>query len=69
MQINAENIIIAIDHVSRTHYREGETDRSDRLAYQVGLLQSKIRELCRIYQNAQDEIKQLQEELIAKDSK
>ena len=68
MQINAEHIINAIDHSARTLYREGEADRTDRLAYQVGALQSKIRELCQIYENAQDEIKQLQLELIAKDS-
>ena len=69
MQVNADYIINAIDHSARTHYRDGEADRADRLAYQVGALQGKIRELCRIYENAQDEIKQLQLELIAKDSK
>ena len=68
MQINADNIINAIEHSAHTLYREGEADRTDRLAYQVGALQSKIRELCRICENAQDEIKQLQLELIAKDS-
>lgn len=68
MQINAEHIINSIDHIARTHYREGDADRADRLAYQVGLLQGKVRELCQVYQNAQDEIKQLQIELIAKDS-
>lgn len=66
MQINAEYIINAIDHSARTHYQDGET--VDRLSYQVGMLQGKIRELCQIYENAQDEIKQLQLELIAKDS-
>ena len=68
MNINSEHIITSIDHHARIHYRDGETDRADRLAYQVGLLQGKIRELCHILENAQDEIKQLQMELIAKDS-
>ena len=68
MNINPDYIITAIDHAARTHYRDDETDRSDRLAYQVGLLQGKVRELCRLLDNANDEIKQLQIDLIAKDS-
>ena len=68
MQINSEHIINSINQIAHQHYRNDESDRADRLAYQVGLLQGKVRELCRIYENAQDEIKQLQLELIAKDS-
>lgn len=68
MNINSEHIITSINQIAHTHYRDGEADRADRLAYQVGLLQGKIRELCRIYDDAKDEIKQLQMELIAKDS-
>lgn len=67
--MNAEHIIIAVDQIAKTLYREGDADRVDRLAYQVGLLNGKIREICQHYNNAQDEIKQLQLELIAKDSK
>ena len=63
MNINAETIINAIDHAARTHYREGEADRSDRLAYEVGALRSKVREVCRLLQLANEEIEILKMEL------
>lgn len=64
MNINADLIIEAIEQSSRTLYREGESDRSDRLAFEVGALRSKIRELCILLINANDEIHTLQIELV-----
>lgn len=57
--INADHIIKTIDDIARTHYREGEADTSDRLAYQVGLLQGKIRELATLMNNALEEIDEI----------
>jgi hypothetical protein len=62
--MDSEYIINSIDQIAKQHYRDGEADRSDRLAYQVGLLQSKIREICHAYGNAMNEIKQIQIELM-----
>ena len=45
MKPNAEQIIKTIDSIARQHYREGQADQTDRLAYQVGLLNAKVREL------------------------
>ena len=42
--MNPEYLINSIKQVSEINYRDGEA--SDRLAYRVGLLESKIRELC-----------------------
>jgi hypothetical protein len=41
--INAQELIDTIDSIAKNNYRDGET--VDRLAYQVGLLNSKVREL------------------------
>jgi hypothetical protein len=62
--MDSEYIIHTCHQIAEQHYREGEADRADRLAYQVGLLQGKIREICHVYANAMDEIKQLQIELM-----
>jgi hypothetical protein len=59
MNVNPDLIINAIDHAARTHYRDGESDRADRLAYEVGALRGRIRELCRLMQNMHEEIEQL----------
>lgn len=42
--MNPEYIIHTIAQTSAIHYRDG--DRADRLAYQVGMLEAKIREIC-----------------------
>ena len=42
--MNPEYIINSIKQTSDIHYREGQAE--DRLAYRVGMLESKIRELC-----------------------
>ena len=67
MNINADTIINAIDHSARTLYRDGEADRTDRLAYEVGALRGKVRELCALLHNAHEEIYTLQAEMIGKD--
>ena len=63
--INPEHIIKTIDDMARTHYRQGEADRTDRLAYQVGLLNGKIRELAQLLNSALQEI----DEIIAEHEK
>ncbi|NBS71377.1 hypothetical protein EBT31_21070 [bacterium] len=55
--INAEHIIKTIDDMARTHYRDGET--ADRLAYQVGLLQGKIRELANLMNSSIQELDEI----------
>lgn len=67
MNINADTIINAIDHSARTLYREGDADRTDRLAYEVGALRGKVRELCALLHNASELITDLENELIGKD--
>jgi len=57
MNVNPDHIINSIDHAARTHYRDGE--QVDRLAYEVGMLRGKIRELCRLMQDMNQEIEQL----------
>jgi len=42
--MNPEYIINSIKQTSHIHYPEGNS--ADRLAYQVGMLEAKIRELC-----------------------
>lgn len=67
MNFNADTIINAIDHNARTLYREGLPDQTDRLAYEVGALRGKVRELCALLHNAHEEIYTLQTELIGQD--
>lgn len=46
--MNPEYIINSIKQTSEIHYRDGQAE--DRLAYRVGMLESKIREICNIMQ-------------------
>jgi hypothetical protein len=59
--MNPEYIINSIKQISDIHYRNGET--ADRLAYRVGLLESKLREVCNFHEERieflQNEIKTL----------
>lgn len=57
MNVNPDHIINSIDYAARTHYRDGE--QVDRLAYEVGMLRGKVRELCRLMQDMNQEIEQL----------
>jgi hypothetical protein len=56
MKPNAETIISTIDSIARQHYREGVADQTDRLAYQVGLLNAKVRELVGVLNAAMEEV-------------
>jgi len=67
--MNAENIINSVKQTSETLYRDGDKDQVERLMYRIQMLESHIRNLHNHIDNARDEIKTLQTELIAKDSK
>ena len=67
--MNAEYIINSVKQTSETLYREGDTDQIAKLLYRIQLLEGHIRVLSTHIDNARDEIKTLQTELIAKESK
>ena len=56
--MNSDYIINSIKQISDIHYRDGQSE--DRLAYRVGMLETKIREICNHYE---DRIKFYQEEI------
>jgi len=56
--MNPEYIINSIKQISDIHYRNGET--VDRLAYRVGMLETKIREICAFHE---ERIKFLENEI------
>lgn len=60
MHIDPEQIINSIDKSSHIHYRDG--DATDRLAWQVGALSAKIRELSALLQYTVDQLEQLKKE-------
>ena len=62
MKIDPQYIIKSCDNYAKQHFRDD--DDIGRLSYQVGMLQAKIIELCTYLDNAQDEIKQLQLDII-----
>jgi chaperonin cofactor prefoldin len=66
--MNAEYIINSAKQTSETLFREGEIDLVERLSYRIQMLESHIRLLSSHIDNARDEIKTLQTELIAKES-
>jgi hypothetical protein len=57
----AERIIIDAEEAA---VRYGATDPADRLAYQVGVLQAHIRQLCQEAEYTRDELKKVQQELL-----
>jgi len=67
--MSAEYIINSVKQTSETLYREHDADQVERLLYRIQLLEGHIRVLSTHIDNARDEIKTLQTELIAKDSK
>lgn len=67
--MDADYIINSVKQTSETLYREGEADQVERLLYRVQMLESHIRILHQHIENARDEIKTLQLDLISKDSK
>lgn len=56
--MNPDYIINSIKQTSDIHYRDGQSE--DRLAYRVGMLESKIREICAFHE---ERIKFYQEEI------
>jgi hypothetical protein len=64
--MNADQIIETICSVAERQYA-GEPAQ-DRLAYHVGLLESRLREYIYQLESIQDELKQCQLDLIAKES-
>ena len=67
--MNSELIINSVKQTSETLYRNGDADQVERLLYRIQMLEGHIRVLVNHIENARDEIKTLQIELIAKDSK
>jgi hypothetical protein len=57
MQINPEHIINSIEKTAGIHYRDA--DAADRLAWQVGALTAKIRELSALLQYTVDQLEEL----------
>jgi hypothetical protein len=58
--MNPEYIINSIKQTADIHYRDGEN--VDRLAYRVGMLEAKIRELCNAHD---DRVKFLKDEILS----
>lgn len=67
--MNADYLINSAKQTSETLYREHDADQLERLLYRIQMLEGHIRVLFTHIDNARDEIKTLQTELIAKDSK
>jgi hypothetical protein len=67
--MDANYIINSVKQTSETLYREHDADQLERLLYRIQMLEGHIRMLVNHIDNAREEIKTLQTELIAKDSK
>ena len=67
--MNADYLINSAKQPSETLYREHDADQTERLLYRIQMLEGNIRVLVNHIDNARDEIKTLQTELISKDSK
>jgi len=67
--MDANYIINSVKQTSETLYREHDADQTERLLYRIQMLEGHIRVLVNHIDNARDEIKTLQTELISKDSK
>ena len=59
--MNAEQLIQSAKELADRMYADAHP--ADRLAFQVGLLESRIRELCYIYQNTADELRNVQRQI------
>lgn len=67
--MDADYIINSVKQTSETLYRNGDADQVERLTYRIQMLEGHIRVLVNHIDNAKDEIKSLQLDLISKDSK
>ena len=61
--MNVEHIIQAAEEYSEQHFRDGEIDKAERLAYEVEVLRSKLREFAHLIQSQKATIEALQEKL------
>lgn len=59
--MNAELLIANANDLTDKMYMDAH--REDRLAFKVGLLESRLRELCYLYNNIAEELRNLQHEL------
>lgn len=59
--MNAELLIANADEMTDKMYMDAE--REDRLAFKIGLLQSRIREICFLYNNVAEELRRVQADL------
>lgn len=59
--MNAELLIANADEMTDKMYMDAE--REDRLAFKIGLLQSRIREICFLYNNVAEELRRVQTDL------
>jgi len=66
--MDADYIINSVKQTSETLYRNGNADQVERLLYRIQMLEGHIRVLVNHIDNAKDEIKSLQLDLISKDS-
>jgi chaperonin cofactor prefoldin len=67
--MDANYIINSVKQTSETLYREHDADQLERLLYRIQMLEGHIRMLVNHIENSREEIKTLQTELIAKESK
>jgi chaperonin cofactor prefoldin len=67
--MNSDYIINSVKQTSETLFRDGEIDIVERLSYRIQMLEAHIRVLQGHLDNAREEIKTLQTELIYKESK
>jgi hypothetical protein len=63
--MDAEYIIQQAKYMTEKMYIDAVAE--DRQAFHIGLLESRIKELCYILENANDEIQRLQKQLTNKD--
>ena len=59
--MNAELLIANADELTEKMYMDAA--REDRLAFKIGLLQSRLREVCYMYNNVAEELRQIQRDL------
>ena len=59
--MNAELLIANADEMTDKMYMDAAQE--DRLAFKIGLLQSRIRELCYLYNNLAEELRRIQKTL------
>jgi hypothetical protein len=59
--MNAELLIANADEMTDKMYMDAAQE--DRLAFKIGLLQSRIREICYLYNNVAEELRRIQKDL------